>query len=352
MSYTPLSPSNLNQIDIATESGNWGDLRNGDFSIINNELRALYDYYIAGEDLSQFTVVGVNSSGQVIKCDSSQYPFKTNIIGITVNSVTSGEQGLIRHFGKITNFLWNWTPGLPLYFDSKGLLTQNAALQTAFKCIVGKALSKMTIQFQIETSIDLQQESGVVKEEVYQIAHGFSVGDGVGFSSGEWFKADASSRFLPGQGVVSNIKDPDSFTVIYFGWMNWHNHGLTIGGLYFVADGGGWENDPMNVTYQNPLIKVIDGDTVFILPWQGSLTRGSLNKFEETFTQSAIDPVTKTITLNHGLNSWGITLEIRDDSGYQVEFIQNRTIDNNTIELDLTAHYNDMTGTWRAILFG
>lgn len=71
------------------------------------------------------------------------------IVGIAFTSATSGNPITVMTEGQITDALWSWTPGLPLYCGlTGGTLTQTAPATDAV-VVVGVALSATVINVQI-----------------------------------------------------------------------------------------------------------------------------------------------------------------------------------------------------------
>lgn len=136
-----------------TEDGTWGDPLNANRIKIVSEFRAFIDYGIAGENLSQYTVVGFNSAGEFIHCDGENPIFVNNIFGITLDSANLGAPVLVRSYGIIEEQSWNWNAGVPLYFDLNGQLTEDSGAQSSFNCVVARTLSSTKFKFFRESSL-------------------------------------------------------------------------------------------------------------------------------------------------------------------------------------------------------
>lgn len=65
-------------------------------------------------------------------------------IGITVSNITQGQPCEIILSGVVTNTLWNWIPGKPLYLDHNGDMTQSYVPGSK---LLGNALTEDTIYF-------------------------------------------------------------------------------------------------------------------------------------------------------------------------------------------------------------
>lgn len=77
----------------------------------------------AGEALGGHRVV-IASNGEAFYADSTDTDDVGLVRGITVGAVSSGATATIQVYGPMIEPTWNWTPDLPIYFTSTGVLTQ------------------------------------------------------------------------------------------------------------------------------------------------------------------------------------------------------------------------------------
>jgi len=80
--------------------------------------------YIAGENISALKVVRVGDSGNVFTANNINTSSAHKIVGVSVNSAILNETLTVRHTGTLTDVVWNWIIGSPIFFDNNGILTQ------------------------------------------------------------------------------------------------------------------------------------------------------------------------------------------------------------------------------------
>jgi len=110
------------------------------------------------------------------------------------------------------------------------------------------------------------------KVTVNQVAHGFAINDAVYNNAGTWTKAQADDPGTLGVAVVSEVEDVDNFSAKTSGDFTSNVHGYTVGAyLYVSAITAGLlvETAPTGLTeYSNPLIYVLDANTLVAFPWR------------------------------------------------------------------------------------
>ena len=116
--------------------------------------------------------------------------------------------------------------------------------------------------------------SNVVKLPVFQLAHGFALGQAIQMDGSNWALAQANSSSTLGVGIVSNVLDIDNFEVTIIGYIT-GLAGLTAGEYYFVSDtiaGGLTITEPNQ--YSNPIGLAISTTELIVLPYRPS-TKGN-----------------------------------------------------------------------------
>jgi len=103
--------------------------------------------------LTAFNTVSVMSSNSLL--DTHRIP------GITLSAAAAaGTRVSIRWRGEVSNPAWTWTPGLPIYFNSSGDVTQTLpATPPAFYRILGIALTATKINLQPQSALSNTLES-------------------------------------------------------------------------------------------------------------------------------------------------------------------------------------------------
>ena len=101
--------------------------------------------------------------------------------------------------------------------------------------------------------------------DVAQSAHGFSVGDWIGYDGANWVQADADSQ--EADGIVSKVADADNFTVTTGDIVKIASHGLTLGKLYLsTTAGAATSTEPGPGVARQYLGKAVDADYVLVQP--------------------------------------------------------------------------------------
>jgi len=132
---------------------------------------------------------------------------------------------------------------------------------------------------------------------ISQSNHGFSQLDAIYYNttSSLWKPAIANDPTTLGIGIVSNVVDSGSFQAVFNGQVNVSSHGLNLGEYYYVSTtdtGSLTDVKPFAENlFENPIVYVIDADTILVLPWRPSvsLPRNSTYVSPNTITTSSYD---------------------------------------------------------------
>jgi hypothetical protein len=91
-------------------------------------------------------VVRYTDDTHVAPADPAQLSHMATIAGValTATSVADAELDVVR-LGEMADSAWTWTPGLPIYLGTGGVLTQVYSPAWAFCLIVGAALTATRI---------------------------------------------------------------------------------------------------------------------------------------------------------------------------------------------------------------
>jgi hypothetical protein len=77
------------------------------------------------------------------------------VLGLTLEAADAGAPARVLVSGPVTESSWSWTPDLPIFLSSAGLMTQTPIAE-GFSLIVGKAVSATEIYFGIKMPIILE----------------------------------------------------------------------------------------------------------------------------------------------------------------------------------------------------
>lgn len=108
----------------------------------------------AGVDLGGNRVVVLNDSGLTIYADKDIYSHIFKILGITTGSTVNAGTATVQTYGEMIEPSWAWTPGLPIYVGTNGLLTQTIP-NSGFICQIGFAETATKIFIDLKTAIKL-----------------------------------------------------------------------------------------------------------------------------------------------------------------------------------------------------
>jgi len=127
------------------------DNNNNDSSIDNNQTYVESARFLAGEPISQFTVVALTKNC-VKKAIASNLDYANKIFGISLQGAPKGSSILIQTDGTITNNNWDLTTGSEYFVDNNGSISLNPD-NVLFLQKVGIAASPHKLQLQIEDAI-------------------------------------------------------------------------------------------------------------------------------------------------------------------------------------------------------
>lgn len=135
---------------------------------------------------------------------------------------------------------------------------------------------------------------GVNTLSVNQAAHGFSALDVIFNASGTWTKARADNVATLGIAIVSSVTDANNFTLTTLGHVTSTAHGLTVGQYYYLSatvDGVLDINPPAASigNYSNPVVYVLDVNTLLMLPWRPSEANNRYLTKTESTTAATFD---------------------------------------------------------------
>ena len=112
-------------------------------------------YKTASTDINGHRVLAVDDDGKVLHADNTILWHRHNILGISKQAVSAGNQVEIAIEGdELTETSWNWDTQLPIYLSTDGLLTQTIP-SNGFIVIVAETITSTTIRIKINNSIIL-----------------------------------------------------------------------------------------------------------------------------------------------------------------------------------------------------
>jgi hypothetical protein len=223
------------------------------------------------------------------------------------------------------------------------ILNQNYAINTNLEILTGTGDD---IDLEPDAAILLQYDTdsdkwnivggaggagaGATSFKIAQVAHGFSVGDGIYHNGSSWVQAQADAEATLAYYVVNEVKDVDNFVATDFGRVEAASHGFTIGEYYWLSTsvaGQPTSTEPSS-GFSNPLFYVEDANTLQIKVYRPTAI-GEDVTLDQLSDVSAPSPSNGDI-LVYNSGSGLYELESRD-------FKQTQTIDNDvTVEEDLT----------------
>jgi len=106
----------------------------------------------AGEALGGHRVVRQGTDGAAYYASNTSDSHKHAVLGVTIGAVNSGDTATIQSYGELTEPSWTWSPGLPIFLSTNGLLTQTAPT-SGFVLILGTAQTATKMFIQIKTPI-------------------------------------------------------------------------------------------------------------------------------------------------------------------------------------------------------
>lgn len=106
---------------------------------------------VAATNLSALRAITTNGSGEAVYASNDTLA-NAQVIGLTVNAASAGNNVTIKTNGVITDASWSWTKGT-VYLGTNGTLTQTAPTGGAVIVHIGRALTATKLQVDIDTII-------------------------------------------------------------------------------------------------------------------------------------------------------------------------------------------------------
>ena len=107
---------------------------------------------IAGQDIIRFKVLAIGSDSNLYYADRTNTEHIGKVIGVSISSVLSGSNVLLRTYGRIDNSSWAWDVTKPIYLDTHGNMTQT--LPGGYNIRIAKVLLPTSILVDIDEVID------------------------------------------------------------------------------------------------------------------------------------------------------------------------------------------------------
>jgi hypothetical protein len=98
----------------------------------------------ASINLSALRVVILDNAGQFAYADSSTPSHAYRVAGILPYAVPQDAEGVAYRLGEITDAVWNWTRGSPIFLGTNGQLTQTPPT-TGFLLVLAQPISPTVI---------------------------------------------------------------------------------------------------------------------------------------------------------------------------------------------------------------
>jgi hypothetical protein len=98
----------------------------------------------ASINLSALRAVILDNAGQFAYADSSTPSHAYRVAGILPYAIPQGAEGVAYRLGEISDAVWNWTRGSPIYLGTNGQLTQTPAT-TGILLVLAQPISPTVI---------------------------------------------------------------------------------------------------------------------------------------------------------------------------------------------------------------
>jgi hypothetical protein len=98
----------------------------------------------ASINLSALRAVILDNAGQFAYADSGTPSHAYRVAGILPYAISQGAEGIAYRLGEITDAVWNWTRGSPIYLGTNGQLTQTPPA-TGILLVLAQPVSATTI---------------------------------------------------------------------------------------------------------------------------------------------------------------------------------------------------------------
>jgi len=108
----------------------------------------------ASINLSALRAVILDNAGQFAYADSGTPSHAYRVAGILPYAIPQGAEGVAYRLGEISDAVWNWTRGSPIYLGANGQLTQTPPT-TGFLLVLAQPVSPTVINLQLPSPIFL-----------------------------------------------------------------------------------------------------------------------------------------------------------------------------------------------------
>jgi hypothetical protein len=108
----------------------------------------------ASINLSALRAVILDNAGQFAYADSGTPSHAYRVAGILPYAISQGTEGVAYRLGEISDAVWNWARGSPIYLGTNGQLTQSPPT-TGFLLVLAQPVSATTINLQPPSPIFL-----------------------------------------------------------------------------------------------------------------------------------------------------------------------------------------------------
>lgn len=115
--------------------------------------RQYSDLFPASAPLSALRVVTI-SNGELVYADSSNVSHAYSVLGLLLQSTSTGQQVRALTDGPVMDAAWAWSPLLPVWLGNAGYLTQTAPT-SGFQLQVATAVTPISLDFEIQEPIIL-----------------------------------------------------------------------------------------------------------------------------------------------------------------------------------------------------
>lgn len=114
----------------------------------------IQNLYTAAENIGGHRVVRTDDNGQILTADSTDLNSCGRVTGITVNSVSSGQQVQVISQGIIEDQSFSYTPGNSLFYNFEGVIVETPPT-TGFFQLIGRVETSTRIYIDLEEPIKL-----------------------------------------------------------------------------------------------------------------------------------------------------------------------------------------------------
>jgi hypothetical protein len=106
--------------------------------------------YLASTDLSGLSAVAFDAQAGLVSADCTDMSQCGHVCGVLEQAYPSGYPVSYKTTGLLSNAVWRWIPGKPVFFGQEGRLTQQLPKSAVFSQVVGMAISptRLTIALQ------------------------------------------------------------------------------------------------------------------------------------------------------------------------------------------------------------